>query len=108
MGVVSPRKTELRRVREPTRDESAPPSVAPPSPTSRRHDVTTRRATLGETLILLGSLDRTEEAGVMADPVDLERAVGACRTMLAGVRASVVRGEPVQATSHRYVCIPTT
>lgn len=126
MGVVSPRKTEHRRVLtgllvaavlhapvlvalKPAR---AHPSIGVPAADPagvRAHarseraallrtaesDVTTRRATLGETLLRLGLLDRVEESGVMADPADGERAVGAYRRMLADVRASVAHGEPV-------------
>lgn len=61
-------------------------------------DVASGRATLGETLIRLGWLDRAEEhavdPAVPADPADRERALAAYRAMLADVRAAVSRGEP--------------
>jgi hypothetical protein len=62
-------------------------------------DVATGRATLGETLVRLGWLDRVEEAeGDEASREELDeraRALTTYRTMLAEVRAGVARGEAV-------------
>jgi len=70
-------------------------------------DLLAGRATLGETLVRLGSLDHTEELLAdrqepreAADPRELERdrdrALATYRAMLVEVRAAVARGEPVE------------
>ncbi len=62
---------------------------------SAEPDIAAGRATLGDTLIRLGWLDRVEE-DVSADPVDRDRALAAYRKLLADVRAAVARGVSVQ------------
>jgi hypothetical protein len=58
-------------------------------------DVAAGRATLGETLIRLGWLDRVEEE-ISVDAAERDRALAAYGSMLVDVRAAVARGEPVE------------